>query len=197
MEQTNKSFCVFILSHGRPDKVYTYQTLEKDGFNGDCYVLVDNEDDSYPEYVKRYGEKVIQFDKAEIAKRTDTPDLSDERRTVIYARNACFDIAKRMGYKYFLELDDDYTSFCVRYIDGNSLKAKEIADVNVLFNAMVDFLIESKALTVAIGQGVDYIGGADGGFWYKGLARKAMNTFFCSTDSPFQFVGRINEDVNT
>ena len=24
-----------------------------------------------------------------------------------------------------------------------------------------------------------------------------MNSFFCSTDKPFKFVGRINEDVNT
>ena len=27
--------------------------------------------------------------------------------------------------------------------------------------------------------------------------RKAMNSFICSVDRPFQFVGRINEDVNT
>jgi hypothetical protein len=29
------------------------------------------------------------------------------------------------------------------------------------------------------------------------LRRKAMNTFFCCTERPFKFVGRINEDVNT
>jgi hypothetical protein len=28
-------------------------------------------------------------------------------------------------------------------------------------------------------------------------ARKAMNTFICSTERPFKFSGRINEDVNT
>lgn len=32
---------------------------------------------------------------------------------------------------------------------------------------------------------------------YAKKKRKAMNTFFCSVDRPFQFVGRINEDVNT
>jgi hypothetical protein len=29
------------------------------------------------------------------------------------------------------------------------------------------------------------------------LKRKCMNSFFCSTERPFQFIGRINEDVNT
>ena len=29
------------------------------------------------------------------------------------------------------------------------------------------------------------------------MKRKAMNSFICSVDRPFQFVGRINEDVNT
>jgi len=30
-----------------------------------------------------------------------------------------------------------------------------------------------------------------------GIKRKAMNTFFCSVERPFMFLGRINEDVNT
>lgn len=30
--------------------------------------------------------------------------------------------------------------------------------------------------------------------WVK---RKAMNSFICSVDRPFSFMGRINEDVNT
>lgn len=40
------------------------------------------------------------------------------------------------------------------------------------------------------------IGGANN-FFRKGLSRKAMNTFFCKTSRRFQFVGRVNEDVNT
>ncbi len=33
--------------------------------------------------------------------------------------NACFDIAKNLGYKYFIQLDDDYYSLGYRYIEGN------------------------------------------------------------------------------
>ena len=59
------------------------------------------------------------------------------------------------------------------------------------------FLDESDALTVALAQGGDFVGGAGGGNAQKGLLRKAMNTFFCRTDKRFEFSGTINEDVNT
>lgn len=62
---------------------------------------------------------------------------------------------------------------------------------------MLDFLDESGAVTVAFAQGGDYIGGAGSGNFRKGLLRKAMNSFFCRTDRPFKFFGRINEDVNS
>ena len=41
-----------------------------------------------------------------------------------------------------------------------------------------------------------FIGGLGSNVWRKQLARKAMNSFFCKVDRPFQFLGRINEDVN-
>ena len=49
-------------------------------------------------------------------------------------------------------------------------------------------------------QSGDFIGGLGtvGKKYVKGeFSRKAMNSFFCSTDKPFCFNGRLNEDVNT
>ena len=37
-------FCAFILTHGRPYKVHTYQTLRKAGYTGKIYIVIDNED---------------------------------------------------------------------------------------------------------------------------------------------------------
>ena len=54
----------------------------------------------------------------------------------------------------------------------------------------------SGAVTVAFAQAGDFIGGAQSNTFQKGLIRKAMNSFFCRVDRPFQFFGRINEDVN-
>ena len=41
------------------------------------------------------------------------------------------------------------------------------------------------------------IGGLNGTMWKSKIKRKAMNSFFCKTDRPFTFIGRINEDANT
>jgi hypothetical protein len=123
--------------------------------------------------------------------------LSQERRTIVYARNACFEIAKKLGLKYFLELDDDYTSFEYRYIQGEKLMVRKCKQLDRLFETMLRFLDDTNALTVALSQGGDFIGGAKSKRYRERVTRKAMNTFFCRTDKPFTFVGRINEDVNT
>ena len=46
-------FCAFILSHGRPDKVYTYKALQASGYTGDIIILCDNEDKTIHQYRKR------------------------------------------------------------------------------------------------------------------------------------------------
>lgn len=191
-------FCVFILTHGRADRVITYKTIKKAGYTGPVFLVIDNEDEQADEYIRRYGEEnVIVFDKQARAEKTDTPDLSQDHRTIIYARNECFDIADRLGYRYFLELDDDYTDFQYRYEGNGKLLIKSAKNLDDIFEEMLLFLDASGAITVAFAQGGDMIGGVQAGNFQKGLLRKAMNTFFCDTRKRFQFVGRINEDVNT
>ena len=190
-------FAVFILTHGRPEKIVTLNSLKKGHYSGKWYVVIDNEDDTESKYRELYGDKVLQFDKLAMSKTFDTADLSEDRRTIVYARNACFDLAKQIGVRYFLELDDDYTAFMYRFPEKDKLGYVEANDLDTLFSAMIDFLDASGAITVAFAQGGDFIGGINSGTFHKKLLRKAMNTFFCDTEKPFQFVGRINEDVNT
>ena len=191
-------FAVFILTHGRPENVVTYDTLMKMGYKGKLYLVIDNEDKKAEEYYKTFGkDKVIMFDKLAISKKFDTIDNCEERRTVVYARNACFEIAEKLGIKYFLELDDDYDQFRFRVQKGDILSSAKIKNINKLFELTIDFLEKSGALTVAFAQGGDYIGGVGSKVWTEQLARKAMNTFFCKTERKFDFIGRINEDVNT
>lgn len=191
-------FAVFILTHGRPDNVITYETLKRMNYKGKLYLVIDNEDKEAEEYYRIYGkENVIMFDKEKISKEFDTVDNCDERRTVVYARNACFNIAEDLGIEYFLELDDDYNQFRGRIQIEDTLSSFKIKDINLLFEQMIQFLEKSNALTVAFAQGGDYIGGIGSKVWKERLSRKAMNTFFCKTKRRFDFVGRINEDVNT
>lgn len=190
-------FCAFILSHGRPNNIKTLKTLEKAGYTGKLYIVIDDEDATEDEYRRLYGDMILQFCKTDQAKNIDAADLSDDRRTIVYARNACFDLAKEVGVRYFIELDDDYTSLEHRYIQGGSLRVRAVRNADAIISSMVDFLNESGALAVAFAQGGDFIGGAKGANFKKGILRKAMNSFICDTQKPFKFVGRINEDVNT
>lgn len=190
-----EDFAVFILTHGRP-QVKTIETLRKCNYTGKIYLIIDNEDDKAEEYYKNY-ENVIMFDKKEKAKRKDF-DIGDnfnDRRVVVYARNECHRIAKDLGLTYFLELDDDYISFLFRYEDNGVLRGKPIYNFDKFIDIMLDFLDTSGALTVCMAQGGDFIGGAQGKIWKKKITRKAMNSFFCRTDRPFNFLGRINEDT--
>lgn len=191
----HKNFAVFILSHGRANNVKTLKTLDKGHYTGETIIICDNEDEQIEDY-KKLGKKVIVFDKLKEMERTDTEDNFKDHRLVVYARNVCHDIAKELGLEHFLVLDDDYHQIALKYVDSHKLKSKDVRELDVLFDVMIDFLDVSGALTVAMAQGGDFIGGADNQNLEKRIGRKAMNSFFCRTDRPFKFTGSTNEDVN-
>jgi TET-Associated Glycosyltransferase len=191
-------FAVFVLTHGRPDNVITTASLRKAGYTGRVVYVIDNEDDRADEYRSTFGaDNVIMFDKAAVAQTFDTADTQEDRRSIVYARNASAQIARDLGLHYFLQLDDDYTSFRYRwYEDGKAPTTFMRTTMDDVVEAMLTFLDDTGAATVALSQGGDHLSGN-----YRelrlGLLRKAMNSFFCRTDRPVQFLGRINEDVNT
>jgi hypothetical protein len=183
-------FCVFIISHGRPDRVVTYDTLRKAGYTGRIFIVIDDQDKSADQYFAKYPNEVFQFNKDEVAARLDEGDNSGKRVSTIYPRAACFDIAPTVGCRFFIQLDDDYTSFVFRLTKSGKMIKKTMND---LLAAMLEYYERIPALSIAMSQGGDHMGGHA----RLGAGRKAMNSFICSTDRPFYFVGRMNEDVNT
>lgn len=191
-------FAVFILTHGRPDKVKTYSTLKRLGYTGKIFLLVDDLDKSAEKYKSIYGNEVIIFDKKKSAQSFDQGDNFNDMRAIIYARNACFEIAKKLEIKYFLQLDDDYVKFDWRFNDKLNYSANVCRSLDSVFNSILKFYINTKINSIAMCQGGDFIGGSGNQNAEKiKLIRKCMNSFFCSTERPFKFIGRINEDVNT
>ena len=191
-------FVVFILTHGRAYNMHTYRALKNSGYTGDIIFVVDNEDSMVKDYQELYGiENVYVFDKLKKSKEVDSMDLSEDRRAILYARCACFDIAEELGYDYFLELDDDYANFRSRVINGDSLDTVYIKDFDSLVNIVLEFLEVSNAHTVALSQIGDFIGGKNSKMCKDKLSRKAMNAFFCKTSRRFNWFGRLNEDVST
>jgi len=189
----NKDFAVFILTHGRPDNILTIKTLKKCGYTGKIYFIVDNEDKTINRYIANFGvEKVKVFNKKKYADNVDEGNNFDERRTITHARNACFDIAEGIGITYFIQLDDDYTQFMYRFSD-NLFNKWVIKNLDNVFDSFLNYYKSINARALSLSQGGDHIGG----FTITKLKRKCMNSFFCSTERRFQFVGAMNDDVNT
>ena len=124
-------FAIFILTHGRANKMLTMRGVIQPGnYTGKWYMVLDNEDDQYQEYVNRFGiEHIVVFDKNAVAEWTDTADNFNEHRAIIYARNQSFYIAQELGLKYFLMLDDDYTGLAYRWVEDGKLRAKKVTDL--------------------------------------------------------------------
>lgn len=214
---TDRRFAIFILSHGRPDHVVTWKALENAGWDGETYLVLDDEDPTADAYRERFGaERVLTFSKSAVAATMDEADRTGDRRAVVYARNACFQLARDLDLTHFLELDDDYTIFLFRWLAEERTERGAYRGVPTgpilsspiikrtfrrVVDATLDFLDLSGAATVAWSQGGDHIGGAQGQIkehvrWFH-ARRKAMNAFFVRTDSPLRWIGRVNEDVNT
>ena len=193
-------FAVFILSHGRAEilKRHTLKSLKKHGYTGDWFILLDNEDEQISLYQKMYGkEKCVIFNKEEAAKHIDDGINTGDRTAIVYARNASFDAAKKLGYRYFMELDDDYDQFIYRYVIGGKLRAINIKNLDGVISSYLACYKGIPAKTLCLAQNGDFIGGKDSGNYQKGILRKAMNTFICDTERRFHFVGKSNEDVST
>lgn len=193
----DKKVAAFILTHGRANNMYTDRYFRRAGWTRPIYYIIDNEDDQADLYRQTYGEEnVIQFDKERIGHTFDMADTQQDRRTITFARNACFEIAAELGYDYHIQLDDDYVNFYYRKEVNNRLETVPIRSMNKVVDALIDFLETSNATAVAMAQAGDHIGGI-GGIFSQPVKRKAMNSFVMKTSKPVTFIGRMNEDVNT
>ena len=196
--QFKNNFAALILTHGRPDRVITYSTLRRYGYTGKIIIVIDDQDKAMDSYLEKYGEDVAIFSKKEIAKTFDSADNFSNQGTIIYARNASFDIAEKLGYKYFIQLDDDYVKFDFRFDKALNYRPKMAYNLDKVFDAFVKLIQKTNIKSICMSQGGDFIGGSESGFADKiKFKRKAMNSFVCSVDKKFTFFGRINEDVNT
>lgn len=192
------NFCIFIISHGRPNNILTLKTLSEAGSKLPYYIVIDNEDNCQDLYYSIYRDKVLKFDKKQYSKLVDNFDNSGNLKTTTHARNACFDLAETLGFKYFLVLDDDYTEFKFRIKQGlihpkDRYKIK--INIDTVFISTLKYFLSTDFKSICFSQGGDWFGGETN--FNKKPKRKAMNSFFCSIDRRFNFISRLNEDVNT
>lgn len=202
----DEDFCVFIMTFGRADNIKTYKTLmeyEGTSFNQDFYLICSDDDKKLQDYIDKFGDRVLIFNKKKMIPYLDKADNFEKYNVILYARNICFAFAKILGYRYFLELDDDYDIFSQRIFYGNEniykankLMMKKIKNYDRLFQIHLEFLKNTPCKTITMSQHGDFIGGVGNGNAQRGYQRKVMNSFFCDVENPFMFDGTINEDVN-
>jgi len=189
-------FAVFIMVHGRPDNMKTYNTLRNQGYSGKIYLIGDSADNTIGRYEEIYGDELIVFDKIKESKKYDAGDNSGDLRSTMYSANAIFDLAEEKGIEYFSIMCDDYYDF---YYALKGTKGKVVPqNMNIIFDLMIEYYKTIPAKSIAFAQTGDFIGGVDNGRGaYRFSKRKVMNTFICSTKRRFEFLGRMNEDVTT
>lgn len=190
LKNMENNFAVFIMVYGRPDRNWTYKTLKRCGYTGKIFLIGDNTDSTIKEYMKIYGNELIIFDKLEASKNYDSGDNSGDLRSTMFSANTIFKIAKDLNVEYFCIMCDDYYCLSYRYDTGSRIIKNRLDNV---FDIMIEFYKSTNIKSIAFSQGGDHIGGFNGGK----LKRKAMNSFICSINRPFEFIGRLNEDVTT
>ena len=195
-----KDFIAVIMSHGRPEftEKHTYRTLRSHGYTGPILVLIDNEDKCRGEYVRIFGEdNVAVFDKDEWASKTDECDNFRHRKAIVYARNASFSVVASRGYRYFIQLDDDYNAWRYRRKHSGEFCDKKIHNLDGVMCAMLDYYKSSGATSIAFAQSGDFMGGkrcSTVNGW--SATRKCMNTWICDVRRPIQYAGHMNEDCS-
>lgn len=192
-------FCIFIISHDRPENVPSVSLLDRRGYSGDWYIVIDHPDDIEP-YEDEWGEdRVIYFDKDDVAPEIDRGDNLNRRNSILYARHACFQLARDRDYTYFMEWDDDFSSLEWRYDPNGDYGPSAMEDFDHYLRNAIRYLEDAGLDTLCMAQGGDFIGGSENREFAQEVTtkRKAMNTFLCRSDREFAFRGSINEDVNT
>ena len=192
-------FCMFILSHQRAGNVKTLKTLDRVGYTGPTYIVVDDKDPQLQEYRDRFGDQVLVFNKDAVEDRIDLGDNQSGQQAAIYARRKIWDFVDDLGVEYFMVLDDDYDEFRfrfdenLRYLGGRIL----IENLDAVLDAMIEYMKTAPIHSLTFSQGGDWIGGIGNSHAGIQMKRKAMNSFLCKADRPFRFRGRLNADVTT
>ena len=189
-------FAIFILSYNRAKTISTLRTLKKANYTGKYYIVVSDDDPQLDIYKELYKDILFVFNKHQVSNLFDMYDVNGNEKCVVYARNYCFNLAKELGLTYFAEFDDDYVELAYRYPQDGKLKICNVKEFDDIVDICIEYLENSGALSIALAQHGDFIGGVQNKFLKERVKRKAMNTFFCKTNRLFTFDGRINEDVN-
>ena len=142
-------FAIFIMVHGRPEKMWTYQTLRKCGYTGKIYLVADDLDETVDLYKEKYKDELIVFDKKKSALNMDTGDNSGDFRSTLFSANTIFDLAEERGIEYFFIMCDDYSRFEYKVNLGYQLKSIPVKNLDRVIDTMLKYYKNTTITSLA------------------------------------------------
>lgn len=183
---------VLVISHKRPDCL-TVKALKKAGYGDEWHIVADDIDDT--DYESLYPNHVIRFCKNEYMETVDTIDNFCKTTSPVYARNACFDIAKRLGYDCFALLDDDLQSFSYRYLIDGKAKSKKIKALDLIFNEYCKYILNAGIACGGFVSAGRLVGGANNELFRTKFYYNPTNAYIINTHvEQIPFIGTLWED---
>lgn len=141
--------------------------------------------------------KVKAYFRETVQTGADLGDLDNDRRIGVFARNFIQDKAQEMGYQYHLQLDDDIHGFAIRYIVNDKLACYTVRNMDVVIDAMLDYMDSAPFTSLSFGLPAYYMGGMNNNAWKKRMIPKTMTTFIMRADDKQYFHMRMNDDITT
>lgn len=195
---TNK-FAIFITTHGRANNQITLNTFKALGYTGDWYLVIDDTDKQYDEYVANYGaEHIVVFNKQHFIDATDTCQRIPHPKAVVFARNAVELIAPILGYTYFMVVDDDVTNLRLRYPENGSLKSAKLTNhIDQILDKVVQYIADTNLACVTFGFTNTYRGGVASVEKFTSRNRLCAELFIRNADIPVDWRANFVEDLIT
>ena len=136
-------FAIFICTHGRPTKQFTFNMLKNLGYTGKIYLVLDDTDSTIQEHIDLYGvDSIFVFNKNYYMNTAEVGTNKPTDKCILYAKCAVEDIAKSLKLRAFVVCDDDITDIKVRVPDfvNNRLPSTYI-NLDKLFELTVEYMI--------------------------------------------------------
>lgn len=185
---------VYIISKGRP-QCTTAKTLTKMDYPGEWFIVCGNNDETIPEYQKRWGkDRILIFDWYEEVKRSNLLDnfgVENMSSGAVPVRNATMKIARDRGEIRHWQFDDDYSQFR----ETNKQMTKNVKCTGKSFehrlNLIATFAHQAKLTNIGFALGMESFPNKA-----KGFGSRVFNAHNMPTDEKFTYwKSRMNDDL--
>ena len=191
------NFAVFIISHERSERVESYNTLIRGGYTGQVYIVIDDEDSQKYDYLNRFGERIVIFNKDDYI-NCDRIVQEQTRTSAVYARNAVEHIARKLELNSFAVLDDDIVSLRYRWPQDKVVKSLSvIGGLDDVFRWYTDYMIDTDIATLSFTQVMFYVGGVNNLEQRICDLRETYQIHIRNVSKPVDWSAIINEDIIT